>query len=168
MQRAIVNKDEFEIQTATRRDLETLIDALGPEVGAGQIRKRFEDSVSGERIMLVAVKEGRAVGTVSIGGNRFRRRGSLRLFALDVGTDSRRKGVGTALVNAVEEIATRGDLNEVNLEVGIDNEDAIRLYLRLGYQISGDVVMDQWTKLDDDGSSETIEEPVFVMVKKLP
>ncbi len=167
MQRAVVMNDEIEIRSATRRDLDSLIVALGSEVGAAQIGKRFEDSVSGQRIMLVAVKEGRAVGTVSIGGGRFRRRGSLRLFALDVGPESRREGVGTALVRAVEDIAVRGDLDEVNLEVGIENEVAIRLYRRLGYQISGDTVMDRWQRVLDDGSIEVIEEPSFVMVKEL-
>ena len=160
-------KDEIEIRSATRRDLESLIDALDPEVAAAQIRRRFDDSVSGNRIMLVALREGRAIGTVSIGGSRFRRRGSLRLFALDVGPEFRRKGVGTALVKAVEEIAVRGDLDEVNLEVGIGNEDAIRLYRRLGYQIFGDTVMDRWQRVLDDGSIEVVEEPSFVMVKKL-
>ncbi len=159
--------NEIEIRTANRRDLESLIGALGPDVPAAQIRKRFDDSVSGNRIMLVAVKEGRAVGTVSVGGSRFRRRGSLRIFALDVGPEFRRKGLGTALVKAVEEIAVRGDLDEVNLEVGIGNEDAIRLYRKLEYQIFGDTVMDRWQRLLDDGSIEVVEEPSFVMVKKL-
>ena len=160
-------KDEIEIRSATRRDLESLIDALEPEVGAAQIRRRFDDSVSGNRIMLIALREGRAIGTVSIGGSRFRRRGSLRLFALDVGPESRRRGVGTALVKAVEETAVRGDLDEVNLEVGIGNEDAVRLYRRLGYRTFGDTVMDRWQRVLADGSIEVVEEPSFVMVKKL-
>ena len=159
--------DEIEIRTATRRDLESLNDALGPEVGTAQIKKRFDDSVSGNRIMLVAVKAGRAVGTVSVGGSRFRRRGSLRLFALDVGPEFRRKGLGTAMVKAVEGIAVRGELDEVNLEVGIENQNAVRLYRRLGYQIFGDTVMDRWQRVLDDGSIEVVEEPSCVMVKKL-
>ena len=159
--------DEIEIRAATRRDLESLIDALGPEVGAAQIRQRFDDTLSGNRIMLGAMKEGRAVGTVSIGGSRFRRQGSLRLFALNVGPESRRKGVGTALVQAVKEIAARGDLDEVNLEVGIENKDAIRLYRRLGYQIFGDTVIDRWQRVLEDESIEVVEDTSFVMVKKL-
>ncbi len=159
--------DEIEIRSATRRDLDSLIDALGSEVGAAQIWKRFDDSVSGARILLVAVKKGRAIGTVSIGGGRFRRRGSLRLFALDVGPEFRRKGVGTALVKAVEAIAADRDLDEVNLEVTTNNEEAIRLYRNLGYWICGDAVIGRWERKLDDGSSETIEEPMFVMVKNL-
>ena len=117
--------------------------------------------------MLVAVQEGRAVGSVSIGGGSFQKEGSLRLFALDVGPAFQRNGVGTALINAVEVIADERGLDEANLEVEIDNKDAIRLYRRLGYRIFGGPVMDRWTVLRDDGSSETIEAPVYVMVKNL-
>ena len=163
----VVNMNALEIRIATDCDLESLVDTYGPEISAAQIRRRLEESSKGFRTMLVAVREGRAVGSVSIGGGSFQRPESLRLFALDVGTEFRRKGVGTALVYAVEAIAVDKGLDEVNLEVEIDNEDAIRLYRRLGYRICGDAVMDRWTRLGDDGSSETIEVPVFVMVKRL-
>lgn len=127
----------------------------------------MEESKCGLRTMLVAVLEGRAVGAVSIGGWGHQRVGSLRLFALDVGPAFQRIGVGTALISAVESIAADRGLNEVNLEVEIDNNDAIRLYRRLGYRIYGEPVMDQWTVLRDDGTSDSIEVPVFVMVKRI-
>ena len=117
--------------------------------------------------MLVAVQDGCAVGTISIGGGQFRRVGALRLFALNVGPAFRRQGVGTALVKAVEAIAAERGLAEVNLEVTIDNEDSIRLYRKLGYRICGDTVTGRWERKLDDGSSETIEAPLSVMVKKL-
>ena len=117
--------------------------------------------------MLVAELDGRVVGTVSMGGHGFQRPGSLRLFALDVGPDFRRGGVGTALVRAVEAIASGRGLDEVNLEVAIDNEDAIRLYERLGYRRHGEPVMDRWEKRLDDGSSLLVEVPSWVMVKRL-
>ena len=93
--------------------------------------------------MLVAELDGRVVGTVSMGGHGFQRQGSLRLFALDVGAAFRRRGVGTALVKAVEAIASGRDLDEVNLEVAIGDRDAIRLYERLGYRRHGDPVSDR-------------------------
>ena len=157
----------LEIRVATIHDLESLADALGPEAGAAQLSTRFEENRTGIRTMLVAVQDGRAVGTISIGGGRFQREGSLRLFALNVGPAFRRQGVGTALVKAVEAIAAERGLAEVNLEVTIDNEDSIRLYRNLGYRICGDAVMGHWRNMRDDGTSETIEVPVFVMVKKL-
>ena len=157
----------LEIRIATDCDLESLAESHAPGISAAQIKRRLEENRKGFRTMLVAVQEGRAVGSISIGGGRFQRPESLRLFALDVGPAFRRNGVGTALVKAVEAIAAESGMGEVNLEVEIDNKDAIRLYLRLGYRICGDAVMDRWTRLEDDGSSETIEVPVFVMVKRL-
>ena len=157
----------LEIRTATDRDLESLTNALGPELSAEHIAQRFEESKAGIRTMLVAVRNGLAIATISIGGGRFQREGSLRLFALNVGQAFRRKGVGTALVKAVEAIAANRGLHEVNLEVTIDNEDSIRLYRNLGYRICGDTVMGHWRNIRDDGTSETIEVPVFVMVKRL-
>ena len=162
-----VNVDAVEIRFATDRDLESLADAHDPGISAAQIERWLEESRMGFRTLLVAVEEGRAVGSVSIGGGRHQRPGSLRLFALDVGPAFRRKGVGTALIKAVEAIAATRDLGAVNLEVTIDNKDAIRLYGRLGYRICGDPVMDRWNRMRDDGSSEMIEVPVFLMVKKL-
>ena len=158
---------EVEIRVATVHDLGPLTSAFGPEFNAAQMKRRLEESENGLRTMLVAVNEGQVLGCVSIGGCRFQRKGSLRLFALDVGPAFRRKGVGSALLKTVETIADQRGFDEVNLEVEVDNIDAIQLYRRLGYQTCGNPVMDRWTRFLDDGSSEKIAVPVFVMVKKL-
>ena len=157
----------LEIRVARIHDLESLANALGPEAGAAQLSTRFEESRSGIRTMLIAARDGVAIATISIGGGQFQREGAMRLFALNVGPAFRRRGVGTALVKAVEAIAAERGLAEVNLEVTIDNEDSIRLYRKLGYRICGDTVTGRWERKLDDGSSETIEAPLFVMVKKL-
>ena len=120
------------------RDLVPLTTALEPEVPAAQVARRLEESRLGYRDMLVAELDGQVVGTVSMGGGGFQRHGSLRLFALDVGPAFRRRGVGTALIKAVEAVASGRALGEVNLEVAIDNKDAIRLYERLGYRRHGE------------------------------
>ena len=155
------------VRPAVDDDLGPLASALEPEVPEAQIATRLEESRLGYRDMLVAELDGRVVGTVSMGGHGFQRPGSLRLFALDVGAAFRRRGVGTALVEAVEAIASGRDLEEVNLEVAIDNEDAVRLYERLGYRRHGEPVMDRWERQLDDGSSLLVEVPSWVMVKSL-
>ena len=91
----------LEIRIATDGDLESLAEAHGPGISAAQIKRRLKESKQGFRTMLVAVKGGQAIGSVSIGGGSFQREGSLRLFALDVGPAFQRRGVGTALVRAV-------------------------------------------------------------------
>ena len=95
------------IRPVEQEDIGGLIAALAPGVGEAQMRMRFEESLDGYREILVAELDGYPVGTVSTGGHGFQRPGSLRLFALDVGEAFRGKGVGTALVNAVEAAAAR-------------------------------------------------------------
>ena len=131
------------------------------------MRMRFEESLDGYREILVAELDGCPVGTVSMGGHGFQRPGSLRLFALDVGEAFRGRGVGTALVDAVEAVAADRALTEVNLEVAIGNEDAVRLYQRLGYKRLGKPVLDRWEQHLDDGGSRLVEEPSWVMIKSL-
>ncbi len=154
---------KLSIRPTREDDLEALSAALEPGIGAVQIRHRLEESLHGHREMLVAELEGQAVGTVSMGGRSFQRPGSLRLFALDVGTAFRRQGIDTALVEAA--VAAGRALGEVNLEVAVDNEDAIRLYERLGFRRHGDPVVDCWQQWRDDGSSQLIEVPSWVMIK---
>ncbi len=148
-------------------DLGPLTLALQPDIPAPQVARRLEESRLGYRDMLVAELAGRVVGTVSMGGHGFQRVGSLRLFALDVGPAFRRRGVGTALVQAVEAAASRRGLDQVNLEVATDDEDAVRLYERLGYRRRGEPVMDRWEKRLGDGSGQSVDVPSWVMVKKL-
>ena len=155
------------VRPAVDDDLGPLTSALGPEIPGAQVATRFEESRHGYRGMLVAELDGRVVGTVSMGGHGFQRPGSLRLFALDVGAGFRRRGVATALLQAVETIASGRALGEVNLEVAVDNGDAVRLYERLGYRRHGEPVMDRWEKQLDDGSSLLVEVPSWVMVKSL-
>ena len=75
--------------------------------------------------------------------------------------------MGTALVKAVEAIASGRDLDEVNLEVALGNMDAIRLYERLGCRRHGDSVMDRWEKRLNDGSSQLVDVPSWVMINRL-
>ena len=145
---------ELRIRAAIKCDLAALTAALDPVIGAAQVSRRLEESLLGYREMLVAELNGQAVGTVSVGGRGFQIPGSLRLFALDVGEAYRNRGVATALVKAVETMAADRGLDKVNLEVSIDNENAIRLYERLGFGRHGNPVM--------DGAA-----PSWVMVKRL-
>ena len=144
------------IRPAEQEDVGGLIAALAPGVGEAQMRMRFEESLDGYREILVAELDGCPVGTVSMGGHGFQRPGSLRLFALDVGEAFRGRGVGTALVDAVEAVAADRALTEVNLEVAIGNEDAVRLYQRLGYKRLGKPVLDRWEQHLDDGGSRLV------------
>lgn len=149
-----ISSEGLWIRAASKCDIAALIAALEPGIGAAQVSRRLEESRLGYREMLVAELNGQAVGTVSVGGRGFQIPGSLRLFALDVGEAYRNRGVATALVKAVETMAADRGLDKVNLEVAIDNENAIRLYERLGFRRHRNPVMDG-------------EAPSWVMVKEL-
>jgi putative acetyltransferase len=48
------------------------------------------------------------------------------------------KGVGTALIRAIVDLADHWvNLTRLELEVFVDNETAIRLYERFGFQVEG-------------------------------
>ena len=117
--------------------------------------------------MFVAELDGQIPGTVSTGGWGFQRPNPLRMFALDVGRAFRDRGVGTTLIGEVEAAAINRSLNEVNLEVSVDNVDAIRPYERLGYRRLPDPVTDSWDELDEHGNKRTVEESSWKMVKEI-
>ena len=155
------------IRAVELRDVDALVDALVSEVSRAQIRRRYDESLLGYREMLIAEVDGQVAGTVSTGGWGFQRTGSLRMFALDVGRAFRDRGVGTALIGAVESVAIGLKLREVNLEVSVDNVDAIRLYERLGYRRLMEPVTDSWDELDEHGNGRTVEGSSWIMVKDI-
>ena len=148
-------------------DIYELADSLSPEVSRAQVRRRYDESLLGYREMLVAELDGQIAGTVSTGGWGFQRPNSLRMFALDVGKAFRSRGVGTALIRAVESAAIGLNLHEVNLEVAVENVDAIRLYERLGYRRLPEPVTDSWDEIDDQGNVQAIEAPSWIMIKQI-
>ncbi len=155
------------VRRATQEDIQRLAAVLAPEVGAEQVNRRWQEHQAGYREMLIAELMGQPAGTVSTGGHRFQSPGSLRMFALDVGAVFRSQGIGTALIKAVENEARRKGLKSVNLEVALQNPDALRLYERLGYRRTGERVVDRWTRLADDGDVDQVEDLSWVMTKEL-
>ena len=158
----------MEIRPVSHEDLQSLVASLSPAVSAAQVRRRYEESLQGYRRILVADLDGLVVGTVSMGGRGYERPGSLRMFALDMGAAFRNRGVGTALIGAVEAIAADMNLNEVNLEVSVENVGAVRLYECLGYRRLSEQVIDRWDELDEDGISRTVVTRSWLMTKRIP
>ena len=58
-----------------------------------------------------------------------------RILTLDIVPEARRSGLGTKLMCACEERLRSSGCNEIYLETAVDNEPALRLYRKLGYQI---------------------------------
>ena len=150
---------EFEVRPITEPDLASL---------GERERRRFRGTQDGQHEMLVGLLDGVPVGSVLIGGpKRDRFPGALYLFALDVEPRYQNLGVGTALIAAVEKDARRRGLNLVNLEVGVTNDGARRLYERLGFVLCGEAEWDSWTAYRDDGTTFDEGEMCVPMVKEL-
>ncbi|WP_313409916.1 ribosomal protein S18-alanine N-acetyltransferase [Aeromicrobium sp.] len=122
------------IRAAGLRDLDTLESIEQASFGsdawsAAQVR----DELQGERLVLVHVDEFGVQGFASI-----------RLFVPDaelmrigVGLGSRRQGVATRLLEAVEDAARSRGADRMLLEVAADNQPAVALYRRAGYRETG-------------------------------
>lgn len=133
-------------------------------MSAAQLANRWAECSVGYREVFVAMVDGRPVGTVSVGGQRHREDGGLRLFALDVGPNDRRQGIDTAVIPAVETEARRRGLGHVHLEVVLENERAIRLYDLLG-DVRGAEIVSAWWSIGDDGSRTQVQEQSYVTSK---
>ncbi len=155
------------IRLAQLGDIADLAAVLQPEVNPKQTTQRWQEHQSSYREMLIAELDGQIVGTVSIGGYGHQLPDSLRMFALDVGAKFRRRGVGTALVEAVEAIARSQKIKSVNLEVEVENDGALRIYEQLGYQRLGNHEIVRWSRLSGSGKREQVEELSWVMTKGL-
>jgi ribosomal protein S18 acetylase RimI-like enzyme len=89
--------------------------------------------------------------------------GLLHLFALDVAPSFQRRGVGTALIRRIESEAEQRPFEGIWLDVEITNEDARRLYERLGFQREEGIVVNRYTSLT---SGESVEETCYRMFKR--
>lgn len=89
-------------------------------------------------IMLVAFDEGELIGTGAVsvisGKPRFAHR---REIAISVRKDYWGKGIGTGLMNLLLDFAKKSGAEVLELEVRSDNERAIALYKKFGFEKAG-------------------------------
>ena len=109
-----------------------------PAQTTDQWRKRLESNDPFTSYHLAAVIDGKLVGNAGLHwANRPRIR-HVGHFGIMVHDDYQGQGVGKALTAAVLEAADRWlDLARIELEVFSDNEPAIHLYKRFGFEIEG-------------------------------
>ncbi|MEI2730156.1 MAG: GNAT family N-acetyltransferase [Candidatus Nanopelagicales bacterium] len=140
---------EITIRRATPDDAPALVRIFsGPRAIAGTLqipytseearRKRLAEVPEGT-YPLVAVVDGEVVGQLTLHTypTRPRRRHSGDL-GIAVRDDWQGQGVGTALMAAAIDLADNWlNLTRLGLEVYTDNEAAIRLYTKFGFEIEG-------------------------------
>lgn len=158
---------EISTRPAQEADIEKLVEVLGPGVTPEQVRDRWKEHTEGTRRLLLAEIDGEPVGTISVGETRHYRTDSLRALSLDVGVAHREQGVGAALIAYAESEAIRLKFKSIHHEVGITNDDAVRLYESQGYKHINKTVQNQWWVFPNGGDSRMEEETSWVMTKAL-
>jgi GNAT superfamily N-acetyltransferase len=148
--------DELRIRPATRGDLKTLVKHLGDEMYFTDRLGRMRHNLG---VLLVAWIGAEPVGDVYLWCEtheepelREAYPGVPLLNHLEVAPAYQNRGIGTALVHAVEDVARKRGHDRVVLGVGVDNPDAKRLYERLGYVDWGKgPIVARWTEPDGTG-----------------
>lgn len=122
------------------KQVATLVTALGYPTNASDMKVRLE-GVLGDPTYhtFVAELDGQIVGMAGACVARFyEKNGSYaRLVALVVSDSSSGRGVGAALVRAVEDWSTAKGANEIFLNSGLQREGAHAFYGKLGYRETG-------------------------------
>ncbi len=128
-------EDLYQVRTAEKATAQTL---AVPGRSFEQFAEGHNEAVNARNAyLLVAEKDGRAVGMTSlqVRGGRQAHCGSLGMMVHD---DFHGQGIGTSLVESVLDLADNWlGLRRLELEVYVDNEAAIALYEKFGFQREG-------------------------------
>jgi ribosomal-protein-alanine N-acetyltransferase len=146
LQKAIVAKvGDYQIRRCEREDIASVVD-----INAETLPEHYSDYFYYEILsefpetFLVAELDGSLIGYVmcriEYGFSHLRKLGLARkghVVSIAVREQHRGKGVGTMLMRAGQEAMTKRNATESYLEVRVSNSEAITLYQRLGYKVSG-------------------------------
>lgn len=120
---------------------------MQPKVVAGTLQMPFpSEALWKERLEkppegltpLVALVDGKVVGFLGLHASTNARRRHVASLGMAVHDDWHSQGVGTALMNAALDLADNWlNLTRLELIVFVDNEPAIALYKKCGFEIEG-------------------------------
>lgn len=134
-----VEADDWEDIAAMQESANVVFHTLLlPYPSRDAIRDRLENR-SANQVELVAVVNGVAVGLLRLQPGSGRRAHTARLVMMVHG-DYQHRGIGTVLLEAALDVAERWlAISRVELEVFTDNEAAIALYQKFGFEIEGTI-----------------------------
>jgi GNAT superfamily N-acetyltransferase len=145
----------LDIRTATRQDVDRLLDAAGSPARRAHLESRWVEHERGEAAFLLAHDASGIVGQTSL----LRTSKYAEVVAAHDPAEInglhayvQGAGIGSALIAAAEELARTWRRDAIGLAVEPDNSGATRLYARLGYQPVQLRVIDEWTEVDADGT----------------
>ena len=138
-------------------------------------RRKLTEQRTGEIVWLIAWSDDLPVGHLQIGWSGTDRpelRAHLgdcpHISRVGVRADMRSQGIGSALVEAAEDLIRMRGYTRVGLGVGIDNVRARRLYERLGYSDIGlGAYTISWYQYEGSDIRERIEEVCQYLWKEL-
>jgi GNAT superfamily N-acetyltransferase len=109
-----------------------------PEMSEEQARSVWVEGPPGRTV--VAVDEGRVLGTAKMGPNRAGPGAHVSTASFMVAEEARNRGVGTALCRSAIEWAREAGFAGMQFNAVVEsNAGAVRLYQRLGFEILGTV-----------------------------
>ena len=108
--------------------------------------ERFEKSK--KDIMLVALDGERIVANASLEANRVQRYSHVSELSVTVLKEYWGKGIGSRLVEIMIDFARENGVEVIYLEARSDNERAISLYRKFGFEKKGEI--DRFFKIKDD------------------
>lgn len=139
---------EITIRTADPSDAEAMLKCYTAPLAARNtlqipyrslesVREQLTKSGAGDHL-LVAEIEGEVVGVIGLHTSSRPRVNHKAEVGMMVRDDWKGKGVGAALMQAVIELADKWlNLTRIELSVFTDNESAIALYRKFGFEIEG-------------------------------
>jgi ribosomal protein S18 acetylase RimI-like enzyme len=132
----------------------------------------YRNTQSGKTLMwVIQVPQGEIIGQAFVmlqSNERSAADGRHRayVFAFRIKPAWRNRGIGTCLMDYVEKDLRRRGYKFVTLNVAKENPDALRLYKRLGYKVTGSQP-GIWSFRDHTGKLNKVEEPAWRMIKRL-
>jgi len=146
LQKVIIGKvGDYQVRRCEREDISDVI-RINSETLPEHYSDYFYYEILAEfpETFLVAELDGKIIGylmcRIEYGFSHLRRLGLARkghVVSVAVTEQHRGKGVGTMLMRASQEAMGKKTATESYLEVRVSNDQAIALYQRLGYRITG-------------------------------
>ena len=139
---------------ALRHEIEHEAAHLGPDKGERKAKEAdwytlLRMIMHRKRMFTFVATEGSTmVGFISIILAKFKKFSGNAYLTLSVRSSHRGRGIGTQLLHAAEEFGKARNIRRLELEVFAKNENAVRLYERVGYEIEG-----RRRKAVDDGGA---------------